>query len=379
MKKIRVFEAFAGIGAQRRALQNVMTNKYEIVGLADWYVPAIMVYETIHNGFSKKDINNSITREEMELYLSSKPLSWNSKNLVNTSFWKRKNLEQLRIIYSAIKKSELSKNIFDVRELYKRTLEGIDLLTYSFPCQDLSQQGVQKGMKKNSGTRSGLLWEIEKALENTKKIDLPKYLLMENVTALLNKNNKEELRDWINKLEQLGYKNSIGILNSGDFGSSQARKRVFMISSLGEKIDLPVGTQKPSELTKILQEDFDDIYFMPSLDKYKKTEFKLTKSNINKCALVGYSNFNSETYIYDPNFTGPTLTASGANSRIKIIVNKKIRRMTSLEAFRYMGFNDNDHAMIEKLKIITEVQKYHVCGNSISVEVLQEIIKKLKI
>jgi DNA (cytosine-5)-methyltransferase 1 len=102
-------------------------------------------------------------------------------------------LDEIRIIYSAVKMSENEGNIFDVRNLYKRGLKNIDLLTYSFPCQDLSQQGNQNGMSKSSKTRSGLLWEIEKALDSTKKENLPRYLLMENVVALTHKTNKKEL------------------------------------------------------------------------------------------------------------------------------------------------------------------------------------------
>lgn len=84
----------------------------------------------------------------MEEYLESKTLSWDSKTPVSNKYWKNKHLDILRIVYHAVKRSEESENIFDVNSLYKRTLSGVDLLTYSFPCKDLSQQGIQRGMKK---------------------------------------------------------------------------------------------------------------------------------------------------------------------------------------------------------------------------------------
>lgn len=83
-----------------------------------------------------------------------------------------------------------------------RDLKGIDLnitecdkftylLTYSFPCQDLSVAGKQAGMTKDSGTRSGLLWEVERLLNETE--ELPQVLLMENVPQVHGKKNIDDL------------------------------------------------------------------------------------------------------------------------------------------------------------------------------------------
>lgn len=116
---------------------------------------------------------------------------------------------------------------------------------------------------------------------------------------------------------------------------------------------------------------------MPALYKFDLTNFRLTKLNISKASLINYSSFNSEAYVYDPNFTGPTLTASGANSRIKMKHENKIRRMNPNEAFRYMGFSDIDFKKIEALNFISETQMIYVCGNSISVEVLESIMLEI--
>ncbi len=373
--KLRIFEAFAGMGAQRKALENNKMN-YEVAGMAEWFIPAIVSYQAIHNNLkiTEKDRKNNL--EDMVEYLESKTLSMDSKEPVRPGFWKRKKFEEILIIFKAVKMSAKEGNIFDVRTLYERKLSDVDLLTYSFPCQDLSQQGKQKGMSRNSGTRSGLLWEIEKALEETPREELPQFLLMENVVALTHKTNKVELESWIKKLESLGYKNDLGVLNAAEFGSSQARRRTFMISSLGEKIELPIGNKKPKSIDKVLEEAPRIIDFMPKLDNFKKTDFKKTQSNINKCKLINYSTFNSEAFVYDPKFTGPTLTASGANSRIKILYNDKIRKMNAKEAYQYMGFDKKDYNKVSKLGYLTETKMIYTCGNSISVEVLEAIMKR---
>ncbi|MCP4336856.1 MAG: DNA (cytosine-5-)-methyltransferase, partial [Mycoplasma sp.] len=374
--KLRIFEAFAGIGAQRKALvdENI---PFEISGMAEWYIPAIVSYQAIHNGFNLKKINHEIDLKTMIDYLESKTLSMNSKEPVRKGFWYKKHLDEIRIIFTAVKMSQKEGNIFDVRTLFKKGLKNIDLLTYSFPCQDLSQQGKQKGMGRNSQTRSGLLWEIEKALDKSKKENLPKYLLMENVVALTHNVNSKELNEWMIKLESLGYKNDIKILNSGDFGSSQARRRVFMISALKEKVKLPIGIKKPNSINKILNKEPSKKDFLPALDKFDLTKYKETKSNINKAKLINYSTFNSEAYVYDPKFTGPTLTASGANSRIKFEWKGKIRKIGAEEAYAYMGFKKTDYEKVNKLNYLNETKMIYTCGNSISVEVLREIMKNI--
>ena len=320
----------------------------------------------------------------MVKYLESKTLSSDSKMPIKKGYWNKKHLNDLRIVYTAIINSEKEGNIFDVRTLYKRKLQGIDLLTYSFPCQDISQQGKQNGIKKNSNSRSGLLWEIEKALDATFKKDLPKYLLMENVMGLTFRNYKDDLDLWKKKLEDLGYKNDLKVLNAGDFGSSQARKRAFMLSTLKKKVELPIGNKKPKAINWILDKEINKKDFLPALDKYdiEKTN-KPTKSNILKSNLFNkktgdkYSSFNSENYVYDPKYTGPTLTASGANSRIKIIFEDKIKKLNANEAYRYMGFTNKDFKKVNDLNFLIESKIIFTAGNSISIEVLKSIMKKI--
>ena len=233
-------------------------------------------------------------------------------------------------------------------------------------------------MKRDSGTRSGLLWEIEKSLKSTLKKDRPKFLLMENVVSLTFKRHKNDLEEWKMALEELGYNNDIKILNSADFGSPQARRRVFMLSTIKTKkqVFLPTCNIKPGSIKDILNSHCNDNDIIPALSEMPLTKEKLTKSNIMKSRLpLSYTTFNSEAYVYNKNYTGPTLTASGANSRIKIRQGKRIRKINAEEAYRYMGFGTEDYIKTNKFNILSNNKMIYTCGNSISVEVLTEIFK----
>ena len=94
-------------------------------------------------------------------------------------------------------------NLGDISKLDEKEFPECDLLTYSFPCQDISISGIQRGIKK--GTRSGLLYEVERIVEHNK----PKYLLMENVKNLISKNHIVKFNEYIDKLTTI-----ICVLNS---------------------------------------------------------------------------------------------------------------------------------------------------------------------
>ncbi len=133
-------------------------------------------------------------------------------------------------------------------------------------------------------------------------------------------------------------------MNSKDFNSAQSRERVFALSTLGELVELPTkdGDEPPKVLNDILDSRFNDnLYRLEKLELYPKTPFSVQRGwhNIRKCCLIGYSTFQSETYIYDKLHVGPTLTAQGANSRIKMFEGDMIRIMNPRECYRYMGFS----------------------------------------
>lgn len=108
-------------------------------------------------------------------------------------------------------------------------------------------------MSKGSNTRSGLLWEVERLLNETKY--LPQLLLMENVPQVHSKKNLSDFEDWINFLESKGYSNFYQDLNAKDYGVAQNRNRCFMVSILG---DFTFSFPKPKKLDKTMKDYLED-------------------------------------------------------------------------------------------------------------------------
>ena len=135
------------------------------------------------------------------------------------------------------------------------------IMTYSFPCQDLSSAGKQRGMKKGSGTRSGLLWEVERLLNEVGS--LPQVLLMENVTEVHGEKNAVHFQDWISFLESKGYSNYWQDINASDYGVAQNRDRCIMVSILGQyNYKFPRRIQLEKTMEDYLEPDVESRYFV---------------------------------------------------------------------------------------------------------------------
>lgn len=154
------------------------------------------------------------------------------------------------------------RNYGDISKIDWEQVPDFDLFTYSFPCTDISNAGLQKGFAEGSGTRSGLLWECRKTII-TKK---PKYLLMENVKALVSKKFMPEFEKWREWLSSNGYINFWKILNAKDFQVPQNRERVFMVSISENAISVQYHFPEPSELKlclrDVLEENVDEKFYL---------------------------------------------------------------------------------------------------------------------
>lgn len=204
MTKIRTFEAFAGIGAQAEALKELGLD-YEVIGISEIDKHAIMGYEAIHG-----------------------PV----------------------------------KNYGDITKI--EHLPECDLLTYSYPCTSISLAGKREGMKEGSGTASSLLWEVGRLLKDMKERKcLPEVLLMENVDAVLNRDNIGEFKRWLAVLGEMGYISSYTIMNAKDYGTPQHRKRIFCVSTLtmGEFI-FPDPCPDGRVLRDVLEDNVPESYFL---------------------------------------------------------------------------------------------------------------------
>ena len=139
------------------------------------------------------------------------------------------------------------------------------LLTYSFPCTDLSVAGKQMGMSKGSGTRSGLLWEVERILTEIRDSngELPQILFMENVPQVHSQDNMPDFRKWLDFLESLGYTNYYQDLNAKNYGVAQNRERCFMFSFLGEyNYHFPQPIPLKKKLKDYLEDNVDEKYYI---------------------------------------------------------------------------------------------------------------------
>ena len=206
---LRVFEAFAGYGSQSMALRNIGVP-HEIVGISEIDKYAIMGYNAVHPGVT---------------------------------------------------------NYGDICKIDWSQVPDFDLFTYSFPCTDISNAGVQAGFEEGSGTRSSLLWECRKVIEEKH----PKYLLMENVKAITSQKFLPGLLKWQEFLSQHNYVNFIEVLNAKDYGIPQNRERCFLVSIIDAAwYQFPEPVELRLKLKDMLEEKVDEKYYLDQerVDKF---------------------------------------------------------------------------------------------------------------
>ena len=366
---MRIIELFAGIGACSKALENIGVN-LEIVDAVEIDKYAIASFNAIHNTNFK---NN------------------------------------------------------DIRE-YDKVFNNIDIITHGSPCQDFSIAGKQAGGDEGSGTRSSLLYETLRIVEKIK----PKYILWENVKNILSKKHRHNFEKYIEVLNTLGYNSYYKVLNSKDYGVPQNRERVFTVS-IKKNIDngsfnFPNKEELEIRLKDILENNVDEKYYLSKkmINFFYKNEqkqkekgngfrFGVSDGNVIAKAVTtragGRMDDNFIKSIDSQKELSPALTdIQCENRQHKSIVGStqkhaaiskdgivptltsamgqggghvpmhnydlRIRKLTPLECWRLMGFNDED---FEKAKNIptSNTQLYKQAGNSIVVKVLEKIFKNL--
>lgn len=302
--KIRVFEAFAGYGSQSMALKRAGIP-YEVVGISEIDRYAIEAYRAVHG-----DV----------------------------------------------------RNYGDISKIDWYTVPDFDLFTYSFPCQDISSAGQQKGFAEGSGTRSGLLWECKKAIEAKK----PKYLLMENVKNLVNRKFKPYFLKWEEWLREQGYTSFWKVLNAKDYGVPQNRERVFMVSILGGGwFEFPKKIALEKRLKDMLEEKVDEI-----IENHPSNKWIISKAG-EKTLKMHFASINPEIAI--------CVTARGFvswNCTYAKRNNGKTTILSPREVFRLMGVCEEDIDRIQNAGI-SNSQQYKMAGNSIVVDVLEAIFRNL--
>lgn len=268
--------------------------------------------------------------------------------------------------YSLINHVDESKNLQDVTKIDTSKLpKDIDLITYGFPCQDISILGYQKGFKDEAGntTRSGLFFEALRIIEDTK----PKVAVAENVKALTGSKFKEQFKTVLESLDEAGYNSYWKVLNARNYGIPQNRERVFIVSIRKDVDDhlfkFPVPKPFNEKLVSYLENDVPSRYDMTQpgmIKRVKRGDIRVLDLKI-------------------PDEYCRTITTKQVRCPNAGVIDKgdgEYRYLTEKECFRLMGFDDEDCDLL-KQNGLSITQIYKQAGNSIVVKVLEELFKSI--
>lgn len=452
---LKVIELCSGIGAQVKGFNKTNLFDVESIATADLDKEVVVSYAAIHCGLTNELINtydNYPTKEEMIEQLTQKRLGYDFKNDKPYDWTKlAKKKDKTKGIEKYWLADFISHNLGDMMQI--KSLPDCDMLTYSTPCTDLSISGKQEGLKWTcqdcgyeydpaeldvntrytcpncnshniKSTRSGLLYEVERLLVKAKENNnLPKFLLMENVDALVSKKYIDSFNDWINRLDNLGYNSYFETLNAKNCGVPQNRNRIFCVSILKDidtqsfSFPLPfdtgirlkdlletdenvlekyflsdevqmrlqitdptfeksiVGTTKPDFRT-IGQKDVvyqeDSIMGALIATDYKQPKQILVTTNVpihiaDLCSEKFQKMHEQSRRVYSEVGIAPAMhTCGGGNTEPKVERDnlRVVRKLTPKEAHRLMGFDDADY---ERCKAVgmSDTQGYKQSGNSI--------------
>ena len=426
-KPIRLIEFFAGYGSQALALKYLDVN-FQHWRICEWAIKSIQAYKDIHFTDYNFDYSKQFTEKEIKAFLYKKGISSNYNEPMSEEQIKRLNEKNARIIFNNI---FTTNNLVNIQQIKGDDLGIVDkekydyIMTYSFPCQDLSVAGKGKGMSDTS-TRSGMIWEVERILTECKKLDsLPQILLMENVPAIHDTNNVTNFNKWKLRLSQLGYKNYFQDLIATDYGIPQTRNRCFMISILGDySYTFPKSIPLKLKLKDLLEEEVDEKYYLSdkqikdiqnwnSYEKPLDNMEKIENSNISPTLTTRTSAYSSsiilvknvskrkeisneliknnkvkENDVLLTNFISRrikendfvkgnniSLTLDTSCDNLAVVNNLRIRKLTPKECFRLMGVKDEDFENCKKNQ--SNASLYHLAGDSICTNVLMALFSQL--
>lgn len=377
---LKVVESFTGIGSQKEAL-DILGIDYEVVATSEWEINAILSYDAMHKT-DNVDYSVLVDVDEMNEFIVDKCISRNGKTPMSLADIEKLPIEKTRMVYNSMIRHN---NLGSISELNVDEIPDHDFFTYSFPCQDISLAGLQGGLDEDAGTRSSLLWDCRKVIEGK----LPKFLMMENVKNLVSKKHRHNFDRWLEWLESQGYTNYWEVVNAKDHGIPQNRERVFVFSIYGahEPYKFPEGKPLETCLLDFLEKDVDESYDLDE-ETLGKLVFKDNPNSnnlyIKNATKLGYLEAEHGDAIHLTYLTsktrrgrvqkGITQTLQTA-STIGVLIDGKIRYLTSREYWRLMGFTDEKYDMAAEF--VSDNQLYKQAGNSIVVNVLVDLFFNL--
>lgn len=255
--------------------------------------------------------------------------------------------------YSLLHHVPESMNLGDITKVDEKALPtDIDLLTYGFPCQDISIAGNKRGFVNEDGTktRSGLFFDALRIIEHCK----PKVAIAENVKNLTSKSMSSIFTIVLESLDNAGYNCYWQVLNSADYGVPQGRERVFIVS-IRKDVDDHSFRFPPVIPLEMCMGDL--------LDEEVPAEFYLSEEK------------TQSVIRHDSNHPGH-IADRGGGREVKVLTNGRYRKLTPKEYFRLMGFSDSDYELLA-MNGISKTQIYKMAGNSIVVTVLEHLFKQI--
>lgn len=246
----------------------------------------------------------------------------------------------------------------------------VDLIMHGSPCQDFSLAGKQAGGDEGSGTRSSLMYETIRIVEKLK----PKYVIWENVKNLLSKKHIHNFNDYLETMEQLGYKNYYQVLNAKDYGIPQNRERVFTISirkDINKLFTFPQKQELKLKLKDMLEDEVDEKYYLSD----KMINFFYKNEQVQKENGNGFR-FN----VTDGNVIAKTITTrAGSRMDDNFLKIKEATKQGYKEAFEGDGVNISNRMKYQRGNVQKEsIQTLTTSGGNDRAVVLKSKCKRLE-
>lgn len=410
LDQYNLVELFSGIGSQYKALTNLGIKVNTLV-TSEWDVHAIVAYDYLYGDGIIPDEVSAMEKPELLEKLKSHTFSNSGKEALDEYSLSTYSKEVLQHIYASIIKHN---NRVDITSLNGWTMTSdIDILTYSFPCQDLSNvgalHGYTKGIDKDSGSRSSLLWQVGRILTEMKYADkkLPRFLVMENVPSLLSKRHRPNFEIWISDLRRLGYVSKAFGLNASSFGLPQNRPRLLMISVYvggdrvtSDLVDVYFSSKNSESIIRdyvesghyhqytvqdLLRTDYSD-------EELKQEAIACTPNNTVSRQKIWEDNpqivlpgnvFNEEIEVVRTITTKQDRNPNSGNLYFESGVEGKatFRYLTPRECMLFMGFDEEDYCKLKNNNIefhkgdalFARDKIIRMAGNSIPVKLLEGI------